>query len=359
MPVLILAQNITYRDTITAYSGKSFPCRVTALDDSKIEFIYSINVREKIVVYGIRQLTLDSLGVVYTSESKFKVSPDKLASFIERRNEIIERKEEEERRISEEIKRVDRITSGEVTESNILNNTEDKYNPEMENNSPKWSFGFTYVPYFLGETYKISTGGYYEPQVYSFPESKIMMESQLSYLVEKNLRLIFNLGYTVRNSENKVEQHSNSNNYNSQSGSKIINNIKILRIDLGAKYNILDLEENNVSPFVLLSIGKRFAYAEYSTEDLFPTDNPEIFEDNIPEFLEKMNSPVYFDLGFGAEYSFNRSLTLLTSIVFSYSHSSATYESRNIRDTYEQTISKYFSSSYIDTRIGVGLNFYF
>lgn len=62
LPVLVLAQNNTYQDSVISYNGNVTPCRVIGLDDSKVSFIYGKNVREKIVLDGVKRLVIDSFG---------------------------------------------------------------------------------------------------------------------------------------------------------------------------------------------------------------------------------------------------------------------------------------------------------
>ena len=88
------------------------------------------------------------------------------------------------------------------------------------------------------------------------------------------------------------------------------------------------------------------------TPDYHRTDNQE-------EYLEELNSPVHFFLGFGVEYPFNKSLSLFALARFYYSWSDSKYDYRYVNDYRIETRTTDTDVEGLIKRVGLGLNFYF
>ena len=130
--------------------------------------------------------------------------------------------------------------------------------------------------------------------------------------------------------------------------------------NIGIKYYFAEFVKNKVSAFVQAGIGKQFAFVDNSYKDLPHNQyDPTVLEDNENEFLKDLNSPFLINLGFGAEYFFNESLSLFASIRFYYSKISGTHTYKESVYDRIETRKQNYENSEIVTRIGIGLNFYF
>ncbi|RPI67008.1 MAG: hypothetical protein EHM47_15525, partial [Ignavibacteriales bacterium] len=143
-------------------------------------------------------------------------------------------------------------------------------------------------------------------------------------------------------------------------GSLSKSDLTLLDFTLGIKYYFKNIMPEQVRVYAVAGLGKQFAFAEEKYEQLFQDPSPIIIsEDNGEEFIEDSNSPFYFNLGFGAEYFFNESLSLTSNIRFFYSTFEAKYNSRQITEFETYTTSNELKESDFITRVGLGLNFYF
>ncbi len=234
------------------------------------------------------------------------------------------------------------------------------------NDSYRWSFGIFYIPYYSGEVY---SGEIYEYgnglySLFSVSESMTMMEGQFSYSFSQRFRATLNVGYSSGYDEIGTEYHVRYEDpvNNSDFGVKISNSDKFLNIGIGVKYYLKRVMPQKVSPYVLAGIGKQFAFSSYKNEDLFVEPiEPEgySYSDNFEEFIEDLNSPVHANLGFGAEYLFNPSLSVFSAIRFNYMRQSAVFEYRETSSYSTRTGNREHKVSEITTHIGLGMNFYF
>jgi len=129
---------------------------------------------------------------------------------------------------------------------------------------------------------------------------------------------------------------------------------------IGGKYFITNPQPNSVAAFVRLEVGKQIAFVTEKFDSFYSGEVSTVtVEENREEFLEDINSPWLFELGFGSEYMFNHGLSLFAQIVVDYASVSAEHRYRRITE-FEESSSKYkYDQSEIYTRIGFGLNFYF
>lgn len=233
------------------------------------------------------------------------------------------------------------------------------------NDSYRWSFGIFYVPYYSGKIYSgeiYEYGGLYS--LFSISESMTIMEGQFSYSLSQRFRATLNVGYSTGYEETVTEYHNRYDDpiNNSNFGAKISTSNKILNVGIGVKYYLKRVMPQKVSPYVLAGIGKQFAFSGYKNEDLFVEPiEPEgySYSDNFEEFIEDLNSPVHANLGFGAEYLFNPSLSVFSAIRFNYMKRSGIFEFRDTSPGSTRTGTREFKVSETTTHIGLGMNFYF
>ncbi len=349
-PVLLFAQN-PFPDTLLFTDGRTYPCIITSIDDSKLEFLYLNNKSESIVIEAVDQLSIEGLGAVYKFGNGFTTDVQQVEVIIEDRN----KRREEESIIKEDLAR--------------LSEQENQYQTETKNNvlivkkkveNKNWSFGILYVPYYSGIIYSINNSYYppSPPETYSWSESETNLEGQLSYGFVSNLRVTLDAAYRSSFAETRYEQHVGGN-YFDDSGSLSTLGLKLIDFSIGVKYFFKDIITEKVSIYALAGFGKQFAFAKRKYELLFQQEPGYTIKDNAEEYLEDLNSPFHFNLGFGAEYFFNESLSLTSNIRVLYFTVSGKYDYSYISEFETRTTSEDYSSSEFITRFGLGINFYF
>jgi len=349
-PILIFAQN-PFPDTLLLTDGRTYPCLVTNIDDSKVEFVYANNKSESVILKAVDQVTLAGLGSVYNSSKGYTMEVQQVEDFVEDRN----RGREEELIVKEELARLSALENYDQTETttNAL-----KTKKTLENRN--WSFGILYVPYYSGIKYGIdySYDPYSRPTTYSFTDFETNLEGQISYGIVSDLRITLDAAYSSSFSERRYERHV-TGNYVDDYGTLKTLDLKLIDFTMGVKYYFKDVITEMVSIYALAGFGKQFAFAKSNYEELFLPEPGYTVQDNAAEYLEDLNSPFHFNLGFGAEYYFNESLSLISNIRILYSTVSGKYDYKLISEFETQTRSEEYSSSDVITRFGLGLNFYF
>ncbi len=359
-------------DTLYIINGKSFPCLVTNINEDKIEFDYAKYSHESTVLLAVDKLSLEKYGIVYSNKNGFTKNIDEIKGYVNKRFEKVERerlekqkKEKQQRLAKLEQERIEKDKNNPAVESlPEQNNFDDEVTvSNFSTLRNKWSFGVLYVPYYSGKVYEvINNSNYQYPTVNNYSVNSTNMEAQLTYAANRKLRLSLDLSYTAASTENRSETHSRNQSSNNQydSGSERKNSLTLLDFNVGIKYYFQEMEPQKVSVYALASLGKQFAFADYKYKNLFPTNQDgTITENNEKEFMEDLNSPFHFNLGFGAEYYFNNSLSLTANIKFIYSRVSAKSDSRTISQTSIDTYTYEYKTSDVNTKIGLGLNFYF
>lgn len=344
-------------DTVILVDGRSAACLVTSIENEKVNFNYR-NRSESIVVPALKSLSIENFGIVY-NEGKWKnFERNEIDIFIENRLMKIA----EQQIVNEELQRIS------FNDENIeLNAIQPGLNPKgidkiLLSNNKKWSFGILYVPYYSGTTYSVIRQSGYppEPEVYSNVINQINFEAQLTYSVLSEMKIFFDAGYTSSFEESNYEIHQRSTGYEYDQGSNYSTGLKLIDFNLGVKYYFKDLIAEQVSIYVLAGFGKQIAFAKEEYKLLFTDPVPGLIsEDNLEEFTEDLNSPWHFNLGFGAEYFFNRSLSLTANIRILYSSVTAKYNSRYIYQDESRTYDSEKTYRDFNTKIGLGLNFYF
>ncbi|HVO72655.1 MAG TPA: hypothetical protein VMT35_01415 [Ignavibacteriaceae bacterium] len=331
-----------YPDTVFMYNDKVYPCLMTDFSDTHIEFLYSNSIYESVILESILKIKLDGFGEIYNKEAGYIASIDSLKSFVQNRWEKFAQKE----KASKDTAVKEEITS----EKDSLGN--------------RWSFGVFYIPYYSAKIYDFV----YEP---SYPDLRYItstiynetnMEGQFSYLIAHRFRATLDISYTLNFTEERDETHQRiqEQGYNYDSGILNSEDLKLFDFTIGFKYYFKDFLNEKVNAYMLGGIGKQIAFATVKEESLFTSPQPGTFsENNREDYLEDLNSPWHFNIGFGAEYFFNESLSLFSSIRMQYSTINAKYDSRSGSSYQVETSTNEYSNSDITTRVGLGLNFYF
>ena len=357
-----LAQNFN-PDTIV-YNNNTYAGKILEISDSRVRFDYP---PDKIIVASLPKLTkivAGKLGLVYYSG--FLVDVDIINNYLANRIEVVNVQKPENENNFYPAQISENLFDTVYTESGIRS--------YKLNRKHRWSFGVLLIPYYSGKIYNIEEIYTYPPLYYSSTIvtvqnavtssaiNQINMEAQLSLAVSNQLMLTFDGTYTATYYENRSENHQSNygGGYLYNSGTLDKKDLTLLDLNLGIKYYLNDIIMEKVSVYLIAGFGKQFAFGEEKNEALFQQPQPGItYDNNSDEFLKDSNSPFHFNFGFGAEYAFDESLSLISNIRFIYSKVSANYEERQI--TQYQTVTNtidYKKSDFL-TRIGLGLNFYF
>lgn len=354
-PVLLFAQN-PFPDTLLLSNGKTYPCLITSIDDSKVDFLYLNNRNESLVLEAVDQLSIEDLGIVYSGSQGFTKNVDQIKEYIN----VRVGKLAEEQLVQQELLKMSVVSS--TGQSDISSSPQlIEYQKPFE--MKKWSFGILLIPYFSGTTYDVVYySGSYPPDftTIGYANSEINMQGQLAYYVGSNFMLTLDVTYSSSFNETNSENHNRSEYNDYDYGYKTTDGLYLFDFSFGAKYYFLKFVPGNVNIYALAGFGKQFASANADQENLYPDPVPTpIIEDNLEEYIEGLNSPWHFDFGFGAEYLFNKSLSLNSNIRFIYASISSNYDYRYISEFETRTQSIEYSNSEFITRIGLGLNFYF
>lgn len=357
-PVILLAQN-PFPDNLLLTDGRTYPCLVTSIDDSEVEFIYLNNKSESIVLKAVDQLAIEELGIVYSVGQGFTKGVDQIEKFVNERMEKLA----EEQLVQEELAKLTAVSNSEQVGNTSNTELTEYFEYKKPFKMKKWSFGVLLIPYYSGRIYTVNYYyGQNPPEVYVnyYSDNEINMQGQLSYSILSNIMVTLDVAYSSSYSELSSENHRRNEYEQYDYGTKRTDGLYLFDFTLGLKYYFLEFFPDNVNVYALLGFGQQFASAEVSEEDLYPDPGPNpVIEDNMAEYLEGMNSPWHLDFGFGVEYLFNESLSLNSNIRFIYASISSELNYRYISEYETNTRTQEYSNSEFVTRIGLGLNFYF
>jgi len=357
-PFLILAQN-QLPDTLFLVDGRVAACLITSIDGERIYFNYDNNRSESVIFPALQKVSVESFGTVFLAGKWQNTDANKVNAFAEER--LI--KINDQRAIDQELQRLSlQSTLNDPPAPQTYSYPPAIVSPFGKRQTNKWSFGVLYVPYYSGNTYTVIRRTNYppDPEIYSFVQNQINMETQLAFGITPELKATFDAGYTSSLSESRYEFHQNYSGNSNNQGSISTVGLKLLDFNLGLKYYFKNIITEKVSIYATASIGKQIAFAQNEYQQLFSEPLPGLVnEDNIEEFTEELNSPWHFNFGFGAEYFFNESLSLNSNIRVLYSSSSGEYNSRYVFGTESRTLVQEKSFKNFSTKIGLGLNFYF
>ncbi len=238
---------------------------------------------------------------------------------------------------------------------------------------PKFSFGIAYVPYYSGTDYFVQYNPLqnsekvleWEAVSRSFTELKGTFRVHVTRRVALALSVSYN-GFSedqsVKYSIVDVEIDTSIVNKDVSFVQK--NASRRLKVRFGTLWYLKLPKAGRTAPFVTLGVDKVFAWSKLRLPDSSNPVFPDIeikSEDNASEFARNLNSPWGFDVGFGAEYFFNTSLSLTAFLRWYVLFREATLkivqdnEWSSIRTSYSNRVKR----TDHETHIGLGLNFYF
>ncbi len=358
IPILLYSKNQTYQDTVTTNEGRIIPCTVVKLDNEKISLKYDGNEYPSGTgLTYIDKIVLDEKGTIYVKKDGFLLDINSIKKYISKRNVFLVRQERELEKV-EKKKQFSKNMSK-------LNGKKGKSKYEIEKLNNRWSFGIFYIPLYSSSLYYYNSNHnyYYDGAMIIQILNLSMIESHFSYKLSSKVNIILDLGYSNSYTKEKNERHKDYYDYNYNDydqGTIETDDIKIFVANIGFKIYLKQLRNKKVSPFLQFGIGKQLASITDDSKDLFDDNSSSTTtEDNIDEFNKKLNSPLNANCGFGVEYSFNESLSLFSSVRLYYAEIDADYDYRYIGKDYTENRIKEIDNTEINTRIGLGLNFYF
>lgn len=253
-----------------------------------------------------------------------------------------------------------------LSQTSFSTTLQDQTSPSVENKVFRWSFGVEYIPFYSGDIYDAIRNNYFWEDIISTRLSTrniTMMKGQFSFRFHPKVSFTFDIAYLLQSSKDRKEVHVNYDDPGTpdyDTGKQENRHLKILDFTLGVKYYFKKLRQEKVSPYLIFGAGKQIAFAKEGLETLFLTEPPPTtWKDNLGEFLKDLNSPYHINWGFGVEYAFNTSLTLFSTMEFLYLNRKANYEYSESTDNYTTTELRKLKISELNTRFGIGLNFYF
>ena len=354
LPLLAFAQN-QLPDTLFLIDGRTAPCLITSIDEDKIFFNYTNNRSESIIVPALQRISVESFGTVYRSGIWQNADVNKVKDFVDERLIKINDQKVVNAELQTLLIQSDANEQTQVQPSGWPHLNKNQFN--------KWSFGVLYVPYYTGTIYRVIRNNGYppdDPDIFAVVDNQVDLEAQIAYGITPELKISFDAGYTSSFSDSRFESHQRSTNYEYDQGSVSTIGLKMLDFNIGLKYYFKNIIAQKVSIYAAAGLGKQIAFAQNEYEVLFREPIPGVItEDNIEEYTEELNSPWHFNIGFGAEYFFNESLSLISNIRVLYSSATGKYNSRYVYQTDSSTEYQEKTFREFSTRIGIGLNFYF
>jgi|AntAceMinimDraft_9_1070365.scaffolds.fasta_scaffold50727_2 hypothetical protein len=350
IPILLFSQNQTYPDTVILDQGKVIPCIISKLDEEKIILKYGDHDYESGTgIVNVKKIVLDEKGIIYKKTSGFLSDFNSIEKYILKRKTFLakqKRKQEKAKRKKQFSKNLSQING---------KNKKDRY--EYENaNLNHLSFGIFYVPIY-SSNFIFVAGNYGDVYLQYVSSNASMIEGQFSYRLTSRMNFTFDIGYTSLYAKIRNETHTDyADGDQYDYGEKNMASIKSVVFNVGFKFYFNDLMNHKVSPYLLIGGGKQIAFYNEENEELF-NDTPTSYtvEDNKEEFIKQINSPININCGFGVEYSFNESLSLFSNIrLFN-----TKYNAKYVSDSQTRNKIVKLERSEINTRIGLGLNFYF
>ncbi len=354
IPILLFSQNQTYPDTVITNNGKAIPGLITKLDKEKVSLKYGDNEYPSGTgITNIEKIVLDEKGTIYKKGSGFLLDIKSIEKYILKRNTFLA----QQKRIQEKAKKKKQFSK--ITSQLKTDNKKSKYSVKGANEN-RGSFGIFYVPFY---SYSLYYFDYYYESFAIIINNLSIIEGQFSYRLSPKLSATFDLGYSSSYSKRRDETHRDYNNpdYNDYDyGTIETADIKLFVANVGFKFYFKQLVNKKVSPYLLFGAGKQFAFITENSKALFDDDpTPSTIESNIDEYNEQLNSPLNANCGFGVEYSFNESLSLFSSVRLYYTKINADYDYRSVSNYVTENRIKEVDKTEINTRIGLGLNFYF
>ena len=338
LPILAIGQNYDFPDTLYLKTGSVHECLIQELEETYVKLLCTDNTKSAAMLKDLKKISLNEKGVIYSNEDGYLFNTKELNPWIKSRNKSIRK----DRKLRESI-------------------AKQKSSKERK----RWSFGIDYCPlYFESKTYIDYT--YYNNVVLTMESRGSTLESLFSYSIHSRFWLTSNISYYKSYLRRKYEYHYVRENIPDDSGYEDINEMDILMVILGGKYYLSNIFPQRVSAYFSAGIGKQFAFVTDEYKDLYEEEEePDVeIKDNFEEYLEQLNSPTLINIGFGAEYFFNESISLSSNFrfIFRKIYGKYKYEESGVGyndEYYSKTRKSIYEKSDIQNRISLGINFYF
>jgi len=179
----------------------------------------------------------------------------------------------------------------------------------------KYSIGMNYSPFII-DIYKSSSSGF---EITWLIEGNASVESYLQYSINNKLSMYFNLSYKDSDTRQYHKKSYTSNSTDQIEGYEINSHTTSLKPIVGLKYYLISPKVKKVSPLISCGIGKQFFNIEYSYRDFEDQSlGYEIIKDTRNDYDEGINSPFIVQVGFGAEYYLNESLSFTINTIYEY-----------------------------------------
>lgn len=350
IPIIGFAQKQSYPDTIIAHQSKVYPCRITQINSDGFQLVYGANQQTRFSIRIAKKIIIEKIGKIYDREDGFLKELGPVQDYIKERNGIYS-----------ELMRLDSIAA--IPELVVPKGEEEGF-PFLDRVGTNSSFGFFYSPLIQGKRVTYIYNYNLRDDFIITDEFSTIVESQFSTALVNKFYLTLNVAYNAATTKTRSEYHQTDFDPigQSDSGLEKLNSLKIFTIETGLKYYFTDFAPRKTSIYLSAGIGKKIAFSENEGKELFkddPVEEETKTTDNFDQYLEELNSPFLLQLGFGAEYFFNMSLSAHSSIRFYYSSISAKFKQTELGQYSETEITRKYEFDEINTRIGFGLNFYF
>jgi len=237
--------------------------------------------------------------------------------------------------------------------------TEDRKFGNNDEINTKYSIGINYSPLAI-DISKASGGGF---SVTYLTEANASIESYIQYSISNKLSTYFSLYYKDSDTE-YYYSHSYTNNADDLlEGYKINSHTTAIKPVIGLKYYLISPQIKAVSPLISFGVGKQFFNIKYHRFD-FPDKSLsyEVIKDTENEYDEGINSPFIVQIGLGAEYYINKSLSFTVNTLYEYLKitSSYKYYTKGTVDTnWHDRIDRNITDEKINTIINIGLSLHF
>jgi len=350
LSTLIFSQENYNPDNLVSKSTISQNCFVQAVNSNYIIIKSVDNSESKIFLNTISEITIGDLGLVYSESTGYSVSLDSINAFLKKRN---------------------------ADYSFLINQPKLVFDEQTHyfNGDKRWTFAihyfpsiakqlvFAYNPHIYSNSPYLSLDRLYPTLYYELEQNLVSMESQLGFNVADNLFAILSIGYSadLYKSTSTTTNHRTWEGTISSSSYENQNSMDKFLFEIGLKRYFGNFDVGNVNPFITLSIGKQFAFADsYYKSHYSGQTNDYIYKNNENEFMEGLNSPIIISFGFGTEYAISESLSLSGFFKVKYNSASSTYKWENIyMGLVTERGDEDVENKTIRFKTGIGLNFFF
>ncbi len=337
MPVLLFSQN--YPDKIVLSDGRVFEGEMLRCEGERIRLKYGKKSESSVGLNAVDSLIIGEVGLVFTKDDGFIKDRNRVEKFVLSRSEVA------------------------VAVDEKLNQSEEKTTVwEEKEEEARLGLSFIYVPYS-----KIINSSYFNGDGFSSYAQQFLetsFETAFSYQLKEQVQIYSTLSVGGNYSKTKnisFDIRKDRPQYSDSSGFKKDISSTVISIEAGVKYYFSEVREGKSIVYVQAGLGKNFGTYESDSEDLFykPRSLTGQQTDSFDDYTSDLLSPFFIVAGVGAEYFINTSLSLAGNIKIKYESISARYKRIRSSSTYKSTDTINVDLSEINTRIGLGIVFYF